>query len=153
MKNRTSIAILATLICLVVGCNKSSPPPTASASLSKDESGLIGSWQTVEDSPSIYNFTPDHSLTESYKGNGVIQSASMTGKWRLDGKQLVITRDSETVKNSAGKDQTVHPSGAQATVTWTIESISDSAMTWSTSISRAGVSRTIELSLKRVSSP
>ena len=165
MKNILVTGIIAASV-LLAGCGKkrglSDTPPTTDKSasqsatdegVSKEESGLIGSWQTAEDSPSIYKFLKDHSVTETYKGQALIQRAAMKGSWRLDGEKLVIMMDSETLTDSTGKATTVHPSSKQGTVTWTISSISNSAMTWSTTISRAGVTRDIQLNLKRVNSP
>jgi hypothetical protein len=156
MKNTLITGIMAASV-LLAGCGKKSSssdtPPAADAQVSKEESGLIGSWQTVEDSPTIYTFSKDHSVTETYKGHAVIQGAAMSGSWKLDGKKLVIMADSQTLTDSTGKATTVHPSSQQGTFTWTISSISDSAMTWHTSISRLGVTRDINLNLNRVSSP
>jgi len=121
-----------------------------------DESGLIGDWHTA-DSRSIYNFGEDHSVTQWWwpKDHPVIvgntvQAYSMAGHWKLDGKQLVITMDSEFVPESSGKGTTVHPSSEQGTTSWTIVSVSDSTMTWSTTTSHNCVSRSIELNLRRM---
>ena len=153
MNNRISIVILAACIFFTRWCANAT-----------DESGLIGSWRTAEDSPSDYNFAKDHSVTErwfpkdhsvteKYKGLNIVQAASRVGHWKLDGEQLVITMDSETGPDSSGKVTTVHLSSKQGTTSWTIVSDSRWTMTWSTTTSRAGVSRTVELKLRRIGSP
>lgn len=126
-----------------------------------DESGLIGFWQAA-DSRSIYNFGEDRSVTQWWfpkdhpvivTNTGIVQAFSMAGHWKLDGKQLVITMDSEFVPESSGKATTVHPSSKQGTTSWTIVSVSNSTMTWSTTTSHTGVSRSVELNLRRIGSP
>jgi hypothetical protein len=153
MNNRISIVILAACLFFTHWCANAT-----------DESGLVGSWQTAEDSPSIYNFAKDHSVTEwwfpkdhsvteTYKGLNIVQAASMAGHWKLDGKQLVITMDSEFVPESSGKGTTVHLSSKQGTTAWTIVSDSRWTMTWSTTTSHDCVSRSIELKLRRIDGP
>jgi len=148
MNNRISIVILAAGVFFTHWC-----------ATATDESGLIGSWQTADYS-SIYNFGEDHSVTQWWwpKDHPVIvgntvQAYSMAGHWKLDGKQLVITMDSKFVPESSGKGTTVHLSGKQGTTSWTIVSVSDSTMTWSTTTSDAGVSRSIELNLRHIGHP
>jgi len=128
-----------------------------------DESGLIGSWRTAEDSPSTYDFAKDHTVTKrwfpkdqpTYKGLrlNIVQAAWMVGRWKLDGEQLVITMDSETAPDSSGNFTTVHLSGKQGTTLWTIVSASRWAMTWSTMTSNDCVSRSIELKLRQIGHP
>jgi hypothetical protein len=121
-----------------------------------DESGLIGSWHTADGS-SWYDFGKDHSVTQWWwprdhpviVGN-IVQAYSMAGHWKLDGEQLVITMDSEFVPESSGKGTTVHLASKQGTTSWTIVSVSDSTMTWSTTTSDTFVSRSIELNLTRM---
>jgi hypothetical protein len=145
MNNRISIVILAACIFSTHWCANAT-----------DESALISVWHTA-DSRSIYNFGEDHSVTQWWwpKDHPVIvgntvQAFSMTGHWKLDGKQLVITMDSEFVPESSGKGTTVHPSSKQGTTSWTIVRVSNSTMTWSTTTSHTGVSRSIELNLRRM---
>jgi hypothetical protein len=150
MNNRISIAILAACIFFTHWCANAI-----------DESGLIGSWQTA-DSRSIYNFAKDHTVAEWWfpkdhpvivTNIGIVQAFSMAGHWKLDGKQLVITMDSEFVPESSGKGTTVQLSSEQGTTSWTVVSDSRWTMTWSTTTSRAGVSRSVELKLRRIGGP
>ena len=92
MNNRISIAIFAACILFTRWCANAI-----------EESELIGVWQTADDS-SFYNFGKDHSVTEWWDPkdlsvtetySNIVPLASMTGHWKLDGKQLVITMDSE----------------------------------------------------------
>ena len=126
-----------------------------------DESGLIGLWQTADDS-SFYNFEKDHSVTKAWYPkdpsvketySNIVPLASMTGHWKLDGEQLVITMDSEFVPESSGKVTTVHLSGKQGNTTWTIVSVSDSTMKWRATPSDDCVSRSIELKLRHIGHP
>jgi hypothetical protein len=126
-----------------------------------DESGLIGWWQTADYS-FWYIFREDHSVTKAWDPkdpsvtetySNIVPLASMTGHWKLDGKQLVITMDSEFVPESSYKVTTVHLSSKQGTTSWTIVSISDSTMTWSTTTSDDCVSRSIQLKLRHVGHP
>jgi hypothetical protein len=151
MNNRISIVILAA--CMFF---------THWRANATDESGLIGSW-TPEDSGSIYEFAKDHVVGEwwvpkdqpvgvTFEGEvlNVIQLAARAGHWKLDGEQLVITMESETAPDWSGKDTTVHLSSKQGTTSWSIVSDSGSTMTWSNTTSRAGVSRSVELKLRRI---
>ena len=151
MKNRISIVILAACIFFTHWSAKAA-----------DESGLIGSWRTEGASQSLYSFAKDHTVTEwwfprdhpvTVTNTSVVQAFSMAGHWKLDGEQLVITMDSKLVPESSGKATTVQLSSEQGTTSWTIVSDSHSTMTWNTTTSRAGVSRSIELKLRRIGSP
>jgi len=150
MNNRISIVILVACIFFTHWCANAI-----------DESGLMGFWQAADDS-FFYNFGKDHSVTEWWYPkdlsvtetySNIVPLASMTGHWKLDGKQLVITMDSEFVPESSGKCKTVQLSSEQGTTSWTIVSDSRYTMTWSTTTSHAGVSRSIELKLRRMGSP
>ena len=148
MKNRISIVILAACIFSTHWCANAT-----------DESGLIGSWRTAADSQSLYDFGADHSVTHWWvpkdhpvivTNMGIVPLFSMSGHWKLDGKQLVITMDSELVPDSSGTATMVHLSNKEGTISWTIVSDSGSAMTLSTTTSQVGVSRSIELNLRRM---
>ena len=132
---------------------------TTSFTDATDESGLIGDWQTADYS-CWYNFGKDHSVTQWWwpKDHPVIvgncvAAYSMAGHWKLDGKQLVITMDSEYVPESSGKCTTVHLSSKQGTTSWAIVCDSRWTMTWSAPTSDNFVSRSIELKLRRMDGP
>jgi hypothetical protein len=150
MNNRISIAILAACIFFTRWCANAI-----------EESELIGDWQTA-DSVSIYNFREDHSVTEWWypKDNPVIvtnsrivQLFSMSGHWKLDGEQLVITMDSEFVPESSGKGTIVQLSSEQGTTWWTILYDSRWMMKWSTTTTGGGVWQSVELKLRRIGGP
>lgn len=148
MNNRISIVILAACIFL-----------THWRANAMDESRLTGSWQTAGDSSSTYTFAKDHSVTEMWypkdqpKGLNIILGASMTGHWKLDGEQLVVTMDLECVPGPLGKGTIVQLSSEQGTTSWTIVYDTRYTMIWSNTTSRAGVSRSVELKLRRVGGP
>lgn len=148
MNNRSSIAIIAACIFL-----------THWRADAIEESGLIGSWRTAGDSSSTYTFAKDHSVTEMWypkdqpaMGN-IMQGAARLGHWKLDGEQLVITMESECVPGPLGKGTIVQLSSEQGTTSWTIVYDTRYTMIWSNTTSRAGVSRSVELELRRVGGP
>jgi len=140
-KNWCTVIILS---CLLIGCGQKS----VTEKVSDQDNKLIGSWQTVEDSPSIYNFQKDHTFTITYKGSGVIiQNAAAKGNWKLDNNQLVTSLQDYKANGSE------FSSSQQGMATHSVVEITDSTMVWSNTISRLGVSRSFEMKLNRVNNP
>lgn len=148
MNNRISIVILGACIFFTHWCARAI-----------EESELVGSWQTAEDSPSTYDFAKDHTVAERWVPNDqpmnlrVIQFALRVGHWTLDGEQLVIIMDSETGPDSSGKGTTVQLSSEEGTTSWTIVYDTRYKMIWSTTTTRAGVWQYVELKLRRTDGP
>jgi hypothetical protein len=137
-KNWSTVIVLSFLL---AGCSQKSVNEKDSGQDNK----LIGSWQTVEDRPSIYNFQKDHTFTITYQGSGtIVQSAAAKGSWKLDNNQLVTALQDYNLNGSG------FSSSQNGTATHAIVEITDSTMVWSNTIWRAGVSRSFEIKLNRV---